>query len=230
MSLIEVLIALAIAGFVLTSAISFLISISDIWAKREQVYSFYEHADGVTEFLETSIAQSEYIKDSETSTNLKGNSFSSNVIESNPNENLSIDWANPKFFDFNNEPLLKFFIRRETPLLANNYDVLPIENTAYLYLDEEGLSILHHSILQDKFESERDYKRTMLSPFVVSLEYIYWNQENEIWEIENEPIEQKNSEEKYEIPNYIKIKFIKEEKALERIISLPKKQKHLILY
>ena len=70
----------------------------------------------------------------------------------------------------------------------------------------------------------------MLSPFVVSLEYIYWTQENEIWEIENEPIEQKNSEEKYEIPNYIKIKFIKEEKALERIISLPKKQKHLILY
>ena len=54
MSLIEVVIAIAIAAFILTSAASFVVSITDIWSKREQRYAFYEHADGVTQFLKTS--------------------------------------------------------------------------------------------------------------------------------------------------------------------------------
>ena len=50
MSLIEVVIAIAISGFILTSAASFVVSITDIWSKREQRYAFYEHADG-SQFL-----------------------------------------------------------------------------------------------------------------------------------------------------------------------------------
>ena len=52
MSLIEVVIAIAISGFILlASAASFVVSITDIWSKREQRYAFYEHADGVSQFL-----------------------------------------------------------------------------------------------------------------------------------------------------------------------------------
>ena len=35
MSLIEVVIAIAISGFILASAASFVVSITDIWSKRE---------------------------------------------------------------------------------------------------------------------------------------------------------------------------------------------------
>jgi prepilin-type N-terminal cleavage/methylation domain-containing protein len=51
MSLLEVILAIAVAGFVLAAAVSFLVSISTIWTERSQRHFFEDHVDGVTEFL-----------------------------------------------------------------------------------------------------------------------------------------------------------------------------------
>jgi len=51
MSLLEVILAIAVAGFVLAAAVAMLVSISNIWSERDERHFFVDHVDGVTEFL-----------------------------------------------------------------------------------------------------------------------------------------------------------------------------------
>ena len=55
MTLVEVVLAIAVAGFLLAAAASFVVSISNIWSDREARYFFEDHVDGVTEFLQASL-------------------------------------------------------------------------------------------------------------------------------------------------------------------------------
>jgi prepilin-type N-terminal cleavage/methylation domain-containing protein len=56
MSLLEVILAIAVAGFVLAAAVSLLVSISSIWSERAERHFFVDHVDGVTEFLNATFA------------------------------------------------------------------------------------------------------------------------------------------------------------------------------
>ena len=54
MSLIEVVLAIAVAGFILTAATSFVVSVSSIWSTRAERHFFEDHVDGVMQFLQSS--------------------------------------------------------------------------------------------------------------------------------------------------------------------------------
>lgn len=260
MSLIEVVIAIAISGFILASAASFVVSITDIWSKREQRYAFYEHADGVSQFLKTnfrsaqiipnegdflqnnanpqSTPQNPSIQNKGGNINLQTNTPSTQTAgnkTTNPYSELDSDtnlfWQTPEFNQSNDDPLLSFQIRKHTPLLTTPKGVMPVENTLYLYFDpDEGLSLVHTSSLNQAVESDEDYQRTMLSPFVKNMKYIYWDSETETWESEDEPMISPNDEFTYLIPNFIRLSFEYKETKIERIIPIPKRSKHLILY
>ena len=259
MSLIEVVIAIAISGFILASAASFVVSITDIWSKREQRYAFYEHADGVSQFLKTNFLSAQIIpnNDSLTQTNTSAqttptnpsiqNNAGSISIQTNatnnpnmtagsdpnsePQSDTNLFWQSPEFNQSNDEPLLSFQIRNNTPLLTNSQGVMPVENTLYLYFDtDEGLSLVHTSSLNQEIESDEDYQRTMLSPFVKNMEYVYWDTETETWELLDEPMTSPEDDFTYLIPNFLKLSFEYKETQIERIIPIPKHSKHLILY
>ena len=56
-TLIEVLLAITITGFVLASATTLIVSISEIWANRQNSHFFGDHVDGVTEFLQARLSE-----------------------------------------------------------------------------------------------------------------------------------------------------------------------------
>jgi prepilin-type N-terminal cleavage/methylation domain-containing protein len=260
MSLIEVVIAIAISGFILASAASFVVSITDIWSKREQRYAFFEHADGVTQFLKTNFLSAQIIPNEENTfqnnTNTQSSSPSQSIqqnssgisIQTNtqtnnntgnqeqttfPNQqsDTNIFWQNPEFNKSSDDPLLSLQIRENTPLLTNPEGILPLENTLYLYFDpDEGLSLVHSSSLNEAVESEDDYQRTMLSPYVKEMKYIYWDSESETWESLDEPMTMPEGDYIYLIPNFIQLSFEYNETQIKRIIPIPKHSKHLILY
>jgi prepilin-type N-terminal cleavage/methylation domain-containing protein len=256
MSLIEVVIAIAISGFILAAAASFVVSITDIWSKREQRYAFYEHADGVTQFLKTNFLSAQIIPNEEdllqnntntqsspTSPSIQKNSSGINIQTNNNTGNqtgstfpdqesdTNIFWQTPEFNSSNDDPLLSFQIRENSPLLTNPDGIIPLENTLYLYFDpDEGLSLVHTSSLNKVEESEDDYQRTMLSPYVKEIKYIYWDAETETWESLEEPMTKPEDDFSYLIPNFIQLNFEYNEAQIERIISIPKHSKHLILY
>jgi len=73
MSLLEVILAIAVAGFVLAAAVAMLVSISNIWSDRSDRHFFVDHVDGVTEFMNATFSSAGVaiaLKDSsETKTN-----------------------------------------------------------------------------------------------------------------------------------------------------------------
>ena len=60
MTLIEVVLAIAVAGFVLAGATAFLVSVSNIWHDRQNSHFFEDHVDGVSEFLKASFNMAGY--------------------------------------------------------------------------------------------------------------------------------------------------------------------------
>ena len=148
MSLLEVILAIAVAGFVLAAAVSMLVSISSIWAERAERHFFVDHIDGVTEFLNATfstaglkIATDDGNNDSqaEDSTNgdLEDNESptasprisvptSSQSISNTDSSSSSlihtddepIRWAHPPGFSENKDPLLHFELPKAPPLLV----------------------------------------------------------------------------------------------------------------
>ncbi|MGB0344955.1 MAG: prepilin-type N-terminal cleavage/methylation domain-containing protein, partial [Coraliomargarita sp.] len=60
MTLIEIVLAIAVAGFVLYASTAYVVSISNIWADREERHFFEDHVDGVTEFLKAAFLHAGY--------------------------------------------------------------------------------------------------------------------------------------------------------------------------
>ncbi len=56
-TLLEVLLAIAITGFVLSAATSLVVSVSNIWSSRQNSHFFEDHVDGVSEFLRAAFAE-----------------------------------------------------------------------------------------------------------------------------------------------------------------------------
>lgn len=228
MTLIEVVIAIALSGFILTATASYVVSISDIWAKKERNYAFHEHADGVTFFIKNSFffstSEHQYVESL--------NELNINREESIKDEdkNLSVSWQYPIGFNDSSDPLLYWHLNKETPLLQTEDTIFPFEKSVYLlFSEDEGLSLLHYTSIQEELESENDLKRTLLSSYVNKLEYIYWDQDSEIWETEVTPKEAIN-ESNYIIPDLIKLTFTKNEYSLIRIIPIPKISQFTLLY
>lgn len=244
MSLIEVVIAIAIAAFILAAAASFVVSITDIWSKREQRYAFYEHADGVSQFLKTSFRSSGAISkgtDTEAdATQSDSDTVNTDTVEDTAEETAestngtALIWKVPPFSNRSDEVLLHFQLPSITPLLTKADNLLPAENSVFLTFDkEDGLSLLHRSSFEEGIESdaitEDDFSRTLLSPFVETIEYIYWEADSERWEVSEEPILEDDSD-TYRLPNFLKLNFLYKDNRIERIIPIPTLSKHLILY
>lgn len=60
MTLLEIILAIAISGSILFAATAYVVSISNIWADREERHFFEDHVDGVTEFLKSGFLSAGY--------------------------------------------------------------------------------------------------------------------------------------------------------------------------
>ena len=251
-TMLEVILAIAVAGFVLAAAISLLVSISSVWSERAQRTFFVDHVDGVTEFLNATFATAgAEIKAGETS----GDSETGGEDEPEPEPKLEIEkkeseseetsktggglletsddpitWARPPGFSDSKEPLLNFKLTQAPPLLVGieNAPLLGIDT--FLYFDKtEGLSLLWYSILQEDSENINDLRRTMISPLVTGIKYIYWDESFEKWEEEDQPMEGDGADQ-YILPRFITLTFEHESETQERTFTIPVPSKSALIY
>lgn len=263
-TLLEVLLAVAITGFVLAAASTMLVSVTNIWASRLDSNFFEDHVDGVAEFVQSSFtkAGSEIaLADSNSTpaaggnesggssdnpqtppqTVLRDNRANSNSDTGSPSndENTGssllrrsetpIAWAEPPGFAGYRDPLINFKFKDNPPLLVNTGNAPVMGIDAFLYFDrDEGLSLLWYSILQEEVESENDLRRTLISPYVKEMRYVYWDERFERWEEETEPQEGENDE--YLLPRFIRLVFEKDEISMERTVSIPVPSQSALLF
>ena len=260
-TMLEVILAIAVAGFVLAAAISLLVSISSVWAERAQRSFFVDHVDGVTEFLNATFATagaeivtSEDSADSATGdeedndtpeTEIPGNGTGVTINDpkdtdgddtSNSSGGLlqtsddPIGWARPPGFSDSKEPLLNFKLTKAPPILVGIENAPLLGLDTFLYFDKtEGLSLLWYSILQEDSEDINDLRRTMISPLVTGIQYIYWDESFEKWETEDEPMEG-DGDDQYILPRFIKLTFEHEGETQERTFTIPVPSKSALIY
>lgn len=249
MSLIEVILAIAVAGFLLASATSLLVSISSIWSDYSERHFFTDHVDGVTEFLNATFAASgnELIFDSASSGESTENreedqeltdGEQSDESPQTPKKNDSlitfsgepIRWERPPGFANYREPLLNFSMTETPPILVGLENTPPLDINAFLYFEaDEGLSLLWHSILQEDVEDINDLRRTLISPLVKKITYIYWDERFEAWEEKERP-QESDEDDQYNLPRFIKLVFEYEGETQERILTIPVPSKNALIF
>lgn len=247
MSLIEVVLAIAVAGFVLASAVSLMVSVSSIWSERSERYFFVDHVEGVTEFLNATLAiagveitgganggsqnnsppnqggGSPQGQPQSGSGNALGGSLISSTEE-------PIRWEQPPGFAKYEDPLLHFSIADAPPLLVDPEDAPALGIRGFLHFEEdEGLSLLWYSILQEEVEDINDLRRTLISPLVTAITYIYWDERFEQWEEEDRPLEDDETDE-FMLPRFIKLTFEYEEVSAERMLTIPVPSRSALLF
>lgn len=140
-----------------------------------------------------------------------------------------VAWAEPPGFAGYRDPLINFKLREQPPLLVNRSNAPVPGIDAFLYFDrDEGLSLLWYSLLQEEVDDENDLRRTPISPYVKEMRYIYWDEDFERWEEEDEP--QEGEDDQYLLPRFIKLIFEKDELTKERTISIPVPSRSALLF
>jgi type II secretory pathway pseudopilin PulG len=252
MTLLEVILAIAVAGFVLTAAVSLLVSVSSIWSERSERNFFVDHVDGVTEFLNATLASSGFEvaadnvdnSDNGSTTGPTGDELPPPGPESQPDygsgtssgnslahsADYPICWARPPGFANYREPLLNFGMTEAPPILVSPENAPTLGINAFLYFEaDEGLSLLWHSILQEKVEDTNDLQRTLVSPLVKKITYIYWDERFETWEEEESP-QEGEGEDQYILPRFIKLLFEYEGETKERTLTIPVASKNALIF
>ena len=121
-------------------------------------------------------------------------------------------------------PLLHFKLNHTPPLFVSESPQPSLDQVeVYLFFDSsKGLSMLWHSILKEETETVDDLSRTLISPYIISLEYVYWDSRFGKWEIEKKPRDAEDStEQEYLLPRAIQLSFVYENEIKIRTLSIP---------
>jgi hypothetical protein len=141
-----------------------------------------------------------------------------------------IDWSQPPGFADYQEPLLHFKLRDTPPLLVQTENAPIIGVEAFLHFeDDEGLSLLWYTPLQEDSEDLDDLRRTPLSDLVIKVEYVYWDERFEKWESETEPKEGEGDDQ-FILPRFIKLTFEYEGVTKERTLTIPVTSRNALIF
>lgn len=211
-SLIEVLLAVAVSAMLLAGVSMWLLSLANIWLNQGSDDHFQQHVEGMSVFLNNTIAMSEGFE------------------EQGGETGQPVQWQKPPGASEFDDPLLSFTLKEAPPLLVASGDALP-GLTCYLSHDkDEGLFILWHSRLQDTEEDEEVF-RTPVSKYVKRVEYCYYDREDDSWEILEEP---KEEDEVFLVPNFLKLacRYADDGEELEKAIAIfiPQRSANVPLY
>ena len=265
-TLLEVILAVAIAGALLAGAATLMVSVTNAWLERQDRHFFEDHVDGVTEFLQASfsMAGTEIVlgDDEESGGSTSNESGNSNIetddsqltVDISGNNNLEgatsmegntesttgsglvrvcedpIDWSKPPGFANYQNPLLHFKLRDTPPLLVQTENAPIIGVEAFLHFeDNEGLSLLWYTPLQENSEDLEDLRRTALSDLVTRVEYVYWDESFEKWESETEPKEGEGDDQ-FILPRFLKLTFEYEGVIKERNLTIPVTSRNALIF
>ena len=266
-TLLEVILAVSIAGALLAGAATLMVSVTNAWLERQDRHFFEDHVDGVTEFLQasfsmagTEIALGDEDESGGSTSNESGNnnietdgsqvtidipgnnnSDGGNSMEGNNTESTTgsglvrvseepIDWSKPPGFANYQDPLVHFKLRDTPPLLVQTENAPIIGVEAFLHFeDDEGLSLLWYTPLQEDSEDLDDLRRTPLSDLVTKVEYVYWDERFEKWETETEPKEGEGDDQ-FILPRFIKLTFEYEGVTKERTLTIPVTSRNALIF
>ncbi len=233
-SLFEVILAISVAGLILTAAMSLLVAMTTNWVLRDDRSFFEAHVGGVTLFLTKTMATGGLSTQAATENQQNGGNQqnpgnrgpgadAANTLAGAPS------WTNLPGDSSFDDPLIGFTLASKPALLVTE---LPADQQIEAYLEfseETGLSLLWTSALRsDPVERKDDLIRAILSPYVRRVQYIHFDPDLRNWETldeaptgdDGQPI----------LPRFLKLTFEKDDVVLERFVPIPTPSTELPLF
>jgi hypothetical protein len=224
-TLLEVILAVTIAGALLAGAATIMVSVSNAWLERQDQHFYEDHVDGVTEFLQAClIAAGSEIALGESNNAAPSGGGLMRVSED------PISWSKPPGYANYQDPLLHFSLRDTPPLLISKENAPVVGVEVFLHFEgREGLSLLWYTPLQEDPEDVDDLRRTPISDLITKIEYIYWDDSFEKWETETEPKEGEG-EEQFILPRFLRLTFEYLGETKERTLTIPVPSRSVLLF
>lgn len=177
-SLIELLLALTIGMLVMIGATSMLFFVGQLWQTSENMTQFEEHTESVSQFLE----------------HIFESSRERVVWETLPG-NTTLD-----------DELLSLRVSGELPLFWLEDNSVVASAQAYLRVVADKGLILDWQTDEQADENQNKLNHTVLSQWVKSMEYAYYDLEDDQWEHAADKVEDDEGNPK--MPNFIKLTFM----------------------
>ncbi len=207
-TLLEILIALALVGLVLTAMNAFIFSMGELWGRNSEGRLFDLHVRNVTRYLERE---------------LRTAAFPPTVTI----ESAAIKAEEIKTKASFNEALLTFELPAGSRLMQWPERPLPDVLCALAVRDGEGLVLLWHSRLEKRFEDDSP-RESVISPYVKTLSYDYYDPDFKSWKTETNLRREGSND--YLTPQRLRLTFAYESFSQDVLITLPAATEGLPLF
>lgn len=197
-TLLEILLALSLVAMVLVSLNSFIFSMGELWGQNSELRLFEQHVRAVTRFLDQQLRAAALPPAGRTGTNAIA-----------PAELRTSSGTEP-LLTFEQPEGCRLFVWPDRPL--------PEVICSLQVRDRDGLLLLWHSRLETRFKDDLP-REALVSPLVTGLSYDYYDPTFRNWK--NEPRPRRNSQNQYDPPQRLRLKFTYGKMTRESVITLP---------
>jgi prepilin-type N-terminal cleavage/methylation domain-containing protein len=209
-TLIEVMLAVAIAASLIVAAMAFVFSMGELWGQGSDDRLFEQHARGVSRFLENAIRQAEPPPEG----------AAAPAQGAQPTASPSgVTMQSPFQTEVLADPMLTFELIESPGALIWGGPPLPFVVCSLRLDRDEGLFLQWKSRLEIDF-GEGPPRETRLSPFVRAMSYFYYDAETGVWEQLDAP-KAGESGGAPPLPSRIRLTFQRGTDTFERDLVLP---------
>ncbi|GHB97764.1 hypothetical protein GCM10007047_12050 [Cerasicoccus arenae] len=183
------MLVVGLSGLILTAAASLTFGLMQLKTAAEAAPQESEHIANIRRFLEFAFSEAEAIQ---------------NVGETGSAPETPVAWCNLPGSSDLNEFALAFRLPGDIPLFMDDQLYLPAVDCYLRFLPDEGLYLFWQTDAMAD-EDIDDLRRTRLSPLVDKIEYLWYDPEDERWDISEEMEE--NDEGANVTPDFIRLTF-----------------------
>jgi len=198
-TLLETLIALALAGMLMVALNTFIFSMGELWGRNSDVRLFDQHVRAVTRFLEHELRAAALPPAG------AAGKPPFTVQEIRTQSGMT-------------ETLLTFDLFEGSRLFTWPGQPLPDVVCSLAVREGSGLLFLWHSRLEKDFATQSP-RETLVSPLVSALSYDYYDESFKNWKTEPQP--RRNAQGEYEVPQRLRVKFTYQKRSQEVFIVVP---------
>jgi hypothetical protein len=223
--LVEILVAVAIGGALLVTAVAFALSMGELWGNGAEARLFDQHVRGVSRFLENILRQAQPPPPplqggmQQQGRTAQQGAGAQRAGETPPPAagDLPVVWQRPRGRDFSGAELLTFQLAESPGVLAWPEEPLPFVVCALRVDPRAGLFLQWKSRLELDFAGETP-REMLVSPFVTAVSYLYFDDSPNDSRWEERPDPRMGAGRTLDVPQRVRLTF--EYKGDERTVDL----------
>lgn len=211
-TLVEVLFSLAISSIVMVGACVLMFNMSSLLERFEEGEPFDAHVNGVEVFLKSVLKNSQMPSSRDYSNTFTAFAENSNLGKGNPPDSMMGDKSR-----------ICFGVMDDIPFFISRRGFSPEKDAWLDFREKEGLYIIWTFAKNENYNSASDDRpiyESLVSPFVVSMSYVYIDEDGRWLEEEDMDYVSSSSVASNQMPNFIKLVFERGKETHARYISL----------